>query len=104
MKRPSSIKAQTTAFKPEHAQGLHDYFAKKLESAKASKASGSIEPVSFPTVLGFAIELGISENTLRGWSRRNPEMRKVIMWCETVREAFAELDLPNLRFDTEVGQ
>lgn len=101
MKRPASKHAQPSDFNPELANGLRDYFAAKLELARAAKKAGTAAAVVYPTVAGFARVVRISEHTIRNWAKRYPAMAEAIASCEAVRQAFAALDLPVLVFDTE---
>lgn len=46
---------------------LRDYFQKALQTARDAEPGAT---VPWPTVKGFAAQVGVNHNTVRGWIRR----------------------------------
>jgi DNA-packaging protein gp3 len=86
-----------TLYKPEHCLALVNYFSAPPYVEKTKKIvtkTGDIievtekEATDFPTLAGFAIELGVNKDTLNEWCKRHPEFSEAYKLAKLYQERY----------------
>jgi hypothetical protein len=80
-----------TAYRPEYAEQLIEYFSVKpcaFEERENSK--GEIQritiPASLPTMAGFACKIGVHRETILNWSKNHPEFFDALKLAKEYQE------------------
>lgn len=71
-----------TSYDPKYCQEMLDFFKRDFTQEK----NGKIEAVDFPSIAGFAVEIGVAKSSLYEWAKKHPDFSNVLARCKDVQE------------------
>lgn len=70
-----------TKYKPEYCQGIVSWFRQGLEDLEINNR------IDLPTFQRYAVEIGVTEETLKRWSRAHADFGQAFEFCQTIQQA-----------------